>query len=240
MRRPALQNHLQNRISTNNKQGLAQRNLKAIYGSLTESRVHHFVETPQERAMAKLVLAMFTSLDGYTDRPGGQFVPPAWSGDLAKHWADYGLERAGHLIYGRTNFLFNKSFWSPAETDPASPAAGIPHAATMNRLRKTVVSRTLTGDPGWNGTIVRDDLAGVVARLKEEISGDLYCFGGAGIAGSLVALDLPDEYRIMITPELFGEGNRLFGKAGPRVPLQLIEARPLDTGAVILHYRRNR
>jgi len=103
--------------------------------------------------MAKLVLSMFTSLDGYIEGPGGEFVPPAWSDDLQRYWADYALERAGHLVYGRTNFLFNKAFWAPAETDPTSPAAGISHAATMNRLPKTVVSRTLTGDPGWNGTV---------------------------------------------------------------------------------------
>ena len=40
-------------------------------------------------------------------------------------------------------FLFNKGFWSAAETDPQSPAAGIPHAARMNQLHKTVFSTTL-------------------------------------------------------------------------------------------------
>ena len=190
--------------------------------------------------MAKLVLSMFTSLDGYIEGPGGEFVPPAWSDDLERHWAGYALARAGHLLYGRVNFLFNKGFWSAAETDPNSPAAGIPHAATMNRLPKTVVSTTLTGDPGWNATLVRDDLAGAVARLKATPGGDIYSFGGAGLANSLVALDLPDEYRVMVAPLLLGDGKRLFGPGLPRFVLNLIEARPLDTGAVILHYRRNR
>jgi len=190
--------------------------------------------------MAKLVLTMFTSLDGYIERPGGQFVPPAWSGDLEQHWSGFNLAQAGHLLYGRTNFLFNKGFWSAAETDPTSPAAGIAYAGTMNRLPKTVVSRTLDGDPGWNASVVSEDLPGAVAGLKASVAGDIYSFGGAGLAGSLGALDLPDEYRIMIVPELYGEGNRLFGKAGPHVPLTLIEMRRMDTGAVILHYRRDR
>ncbi|HEV7367743.1 dihydrofolate reductase family protein [Arenibaculum sp.] len=190
--------------------------------------------------MAKLVLSMFTSLDGYIEMPGGTFVPPAWSDDLERHWSGYALERAGHLLYGRTNFLFNKGFWSAADTDPDSPAAGIAYAGTMNRLPKTVFSRTLDGDPGWNATLVRDDVAGAVGRLKETASGDLYSFGGAGLANSLVALDLVDEYRLMVTPELFGAGKRLFEEGRPRVPLALIEAKPLDTGAVILHYRRER
>jgi dihydrofolate reductase len=194
----------------------------------------------EEEAMAKLVLSIFTSLDGYIERPNGEFVPPAWSDDLARHWSGYALERAGHLLYGRTNFLFNKGFWSAAETDPKSPAAGIAYAGTMNRLPKTVFSRTLAGDPGWNATLVSDDIATAVARLKAEVERDLFSFGGAGLANSLVALDLVDEYRLMVTPDLFGDGKRLFERGRPRIALALIEAKPLDTGAVILHYRRDR
>ena len=190
--------------------------------------------------MAKLVLAMFTSLDGYIERPNGEFVPPAWSDDLGKHWSGYGLAHARHLLYGRTNFLFNKGFWSAAETDPSSPAAGISYAGTMNRLPKTVFSRTLSGDPGWNAALVKDDVAGAVTKLKATTNGDIYSFGGAGLANSLVRLDLPDEYRIMVTPEVFGDGKRLFDAGLPRLALELIEARTMDTGAVILHYRRNR
>lgn len=190
--------------------------------------------------MAKLVLAMFTSLDGYIERPNGEFVPPAWSNDLSTHWSGYGLARAGHLLYGRTNFQFNKGFWSAAETDPSSPAASISYAGTMNRLPKTVFSRTMQGDPGWNATLVKDDIAGAVAKLKATAKGDLYSFGGAGLANTLVGFDLVDEYRIMVTPEVFGDGKRLFDAGLPRLTLTLIDTITMDTGAVILHYRRDR
>jgi dihydrofolate reductase len=191
-----------------------------------------------EGAMPKLVLSMFTSLDGYIEGPGGEFVPPPWSDDVEQHWSGYALERAAHLIYGRTNFLFNKGFWSAAETDPTSPAAGISYAGTMNRLPKTVFSTTLKGDPGWNGTIAQGDVANVIATLKAEARGDLYAFGGAGIANSLVARDLVDEYRLMVTPVLLGDGKRLFEGGRPRLALTLIETRRLDTGSIIVHYRR--
>lgn len=190
--------------------------------------------------MAKLVLSMFTSLDGYIERPGGVFAPPPWSDEVGRHWSDYALARAAHLLYGRTNFLFNKGFWSAAETDPTSPAAGISYAETMNRLPKTVFSTTLSGDPGWNGTLVSGDIASAVGRLKAETAGDLYCFGGAGLANSLVGLDLVDEYRLMVTPTLLGDGKRLFETGRPELALTLVEATTLDTGAVVLHYRRQR
>ena len=108
----------------------------------------------------------------------------------------------------------------------------------MNRLPKTVVSRTLKNDPGWNGRVAGTDLAATVRELKVHSDKDIYCFGGAGIANSLVQLDLVDEYRIMITPDIFGSGIRLFEQGLPRLALKLLDTRALDTGAILLHYRR--
>jgi dihydrofolate reductase len=190
--------------------------------------------------MRKVILSMFQSVDGYIAGPDGEFIGPEWSGDLERHWSGWALERAGHLLYGRTNFVFNKAFWEPAATDPSSPAASIPHAAAMNRLPKTVFSRTLTGNPGWNGTIAGDDLARTVARLRAEGEGDILMFGGAGIANAFVRLDLFDEYRLMVIPTLFGAGTRLFEPGFERKNLKLVGSKTLDTGAVIVHYERRR
>ncbi|WP_072369048.1 dihydrofolate reductase family protein [Hyphomicrobium sp. NDB2Meth4] len=189
--------------------------------------------------MGKLVLSMFISLDGYIEKVSG-FAGPTWSGDLEKHWSGHALARAKHLVYGRKNFLFNKSFWSAAETDPTSVAASISYAGTMNSLPKTVLSTTLTGDPGWNGKVVADNVAGEMARLKREVDGDVFCFGGAGIANSLMRADVIDEYRFMVTPSIFGGGKRLFEPGMPEMDLKLIDSMRLDTGAVVLRYDRVR
>ncbi|MBW6396666.1 dihydrofolate reductase family protein [Roseomonas sp. HJA6] len=191
--------------------------------------------------MADLVLSIFTSLDGYFTKPGGAFAPPPWSDEVEREWSLAALKRARHLLYGRVNFLFNKGFWSPAETDPSSMAAGISYAPLMNGLPKTVVSRTLTGDPGWNGRIAGPDLAAEVARLKREVTGgDIFAFGGGGLANSLLALDLVDEFWLLITPELYGSGDPFFRAGRPEVRMTLTECRPLDVGSVILRYRRQR
>lgn len=187
--------------------------------------------------MGNLVLSMFISLDGYIEKASG-FVGPAWSADVERQWSGHALGRAKHLVYGRKNFEFNKAFWSPADTDPTSPAAAISYAGVMNRLPKTVVSTTLAGDPGWNGTVVKDELPRAIAGLRAAVDGDIFCFGGAGLANSLVKLDLIDEYRLMITPNLFGDGKRLFEAGLPEIALNLEETFPLDTGAVIVRYMR--
>lgn len=191
--------------------------------------------------MADLVLTVFTSLDGYFVKPGGEFAPPPWSDEVEREWSRVALSRAKHLLYGRVNFLFNKGFWSAAETDPDSIAAGISYAPLMNALPKTVVSRTLTRDPGWNGRIAGPDLAAEVARLKREVTGgDIFAFGGSGLANSLLALDVVDEFWLMVTPELHGAGEPFFRPGRPAAQMTLIECRPLDVGSVILRYRRAR
>ncbi len=184
--------------------------------------------------MKKLVLSMFTSLDGYIEGPGG-FLSPPWSAQVGEAWARQNLADAGHLLYGRVNFAFNKSFW----TSPA--AADHPETATMNGLPKTVISRTLAGDPGWNGSLASGDLRGVVSDLKRSVTGgNIYSFGGAGLARSLIAEDLVDEYILMLTPNLWGGGKRLFDSGLPAIALELLGARTLDVGSVILRYRRAR
>src|SRR5579883_2812045 len=102
--------------------------------------------------MGDLVLAMFVSLDGYVEGPNG-FAPPPWSEEVARDWSEVNLARAAHLVYGRVNFEFNKGFWTSSE------AAGMGETAVINRLPKTVVSRTLAGDPGWNGKVATGELA---------------------------------------------------------------------------------
>ena len=160
--------------------------------------------------MSNLVLAMFVSLDGYIEGPHGKIVPPPWSAEVQDKWADHNLANAGHLLYGRVNFQFNKNYW----TSPA--AAKQAETATMNRLPKTVLSRTLAGDPGWNGSLAEGELAKTVSRLKQTVmGGDIYSFGGAGLARNLMMQNLVDEYYLMITPTILGDGKRLFDSGLP-------------------------
>src|SRR5580698_8373865 len=91
-------------------------------------------------AMANLVLAMFVSLDGYMEGPGGNLINPPWSGAVVQEWVKHNLGNAAHLFYGRVNFEFNKNYW----TSPA--AAAQPETVIMNSVPKTVITRTLSGD----------------------------------------------------------------------------------------------
>lgn len=183
--------------------------------------------------MAKLVLAMFTTLDGCVCHLDGSLEPPPFSAEVVEAWVNHNLREAAHLVYGRTCFEFNKDYW----TSPA--AAGQTETLTMNALRKTVFSHTLVGDIGWNAAVAHGTAPEVIGELKRKVrGGEIYCFGGAGMAHSLMAQGLVDEWFLMVTPRLLGQGKRLFEGALAPADLERVEARPLDVGSVILHYRR--
>jgi dihydrofolate reductase len=106
----------------------------------------------------------------------------------------------------------------------------------MNSIPKVVFSRTLD-QAGWNNTrLVNSDAEGEVARLKRQSGKNMLIFGSADLSASLSQAGLIDEFRLGVVPVVLGGGNPLFKPAPDRLPMKLLEARPLKTGCVILRY----
>ncbi|MHB8235783.1 MAG: dihydrofolate reductase family protein, partial [Solirubrobacteraceae bacterium] len=103
-------------------------------------------------------------------------------------------------------------------------------------MPKYVVSSTLR-DPSWNNsTVLSGDVVAEVAKLKEDVEGDLVVHGSAQLAQALLEHDLVDELRLMVFPVLLGSGKRLFGTGTSKKPLQLTESRTVGGGVAILVY----
>jgi dihydrofolate reductase len=64
---------------------------------------------------------------------------------------------------------------------------------------------------------------------------DIFLFGSADLADSLIPHGLIDEFRIAMTPVILVGGTPLF-KQGQKIKLKLLDSRPLSTGIVILRY----
>ncbi len=153
--------------------------------------------------MATLILKMSISLDGYVAAPGGssEWEAAGRSPDGAE-WVLDTVSNAGMHLVGAATYTRWAGSW---------PGASGPFAAPMNEIPKVVFSRSLTSADWGETTIVSDDLADAVARLKQERSGGyLLALGGAGFARSLVGTGLIDEYRLVVQPVVLGEGERLF------------------------------
>ena len=111
-------------------------------------------------------------------------------------------------------------------------------ADKFNSMPKYVVSSTLK-DPEWtNTTVLRGDLAGEVARLKELHDGDVVVHGSMQLVEALLERDLVDELRLMVFPVVLGSGKRLFGATSDKKPLKLRDSKVVGDGVAILVYER--
>jgi dihydrofolate reductase len=109
----------------------------------------------------------------------------------------------------------------------------------MTQTPKVVFSRSLATADAWaTSELVTTSVAEFLPELKKRPGNDIVVLGGAALATSVMEANLVDEYRLLVVPTLYGGGTRLFAEGRPHVDLALVEHRPLDTGAVLLRYRR--
>ncbi|MFT4199883.1 dihydrofolate reductase family protein [Gordonia sp. (in: high G+C Gram-positive bacteria)] len=186
--------------------------------------------------MGALTIAMFMTLDGYTQTLERSLIPPAWSGDMQEYWSGANAHEGQLLLYGRTAFLENATIWPAAAKDSRNPEEHRAFAVTMNALPKVVVSATLT-DPGWNATVESGPLPEVIERVKGGFDGEIVAVGGISLVRSLAASGLVDRYRLLVMPRIAGSGISIFdGEHSPR-DLELVSQRTMSTGSVVLEYQ---
>jgi dihydrofolate reductase len=174
------------------------------------------------------------SLDGVVEDPGGaeDFRHGGWSfefnrGDEGDRFKlDEALE-ADALLLGRVTYEGFADAWPSREGE---------FADKFNSMPKYVFSTTLS-DPEWtNSTVMEGDLSEQVARLKDEVDGDIVVHGSATLVRSLIENDLVDELRLMVFPVVLGEGKRLFGDTSDKKPMRLTGSRVVGDGVSILIY----
>jgi dihydrofolate reductase len=177
--------------------------------------------------MAKLIVWNILSLDGFFegekkwDLDLHNFV---WGPELEKLSDEFG-EKAAALVFGRVTYEGMRDYWTTSEPSTVT--------TYMNALPKLVASRTQKTSE-WNNTRMTDDIEGEIARLRREETKNLYVFGSADLTHSLLEAGLVDELMICYAPLAIGKGNPFFkGK----VKVDLIEAKELSNGGVIVRYR---
>ncbi len=133
-------------------------------------------------------------------------------------------------MFGRATYQGMAAYWRTASGEIGEIAD------LMNSIAKVVFSRTLEAADWNNTTLLREADRAAVLELKAGGDGDMYVFGSATLSASLTQADLFDEYRLLVAPVVLGAGAPLFGRDLPRRRMQLLEARPLESGGVLLRY----
>ena len=131
------------------------------------------------------------------------------------------------LLFGRRTYEGMAAYWPTAEGRIAD---------FMNSVAKVVFSRRLER-ADWNNTrLVNQNAAEEVERLKRAPGKDILIFGSADLSATLTEHGLIDEYRLGLDPLVLGGGTPLFKPSPHRLRMKLLEARPLQSGCVILRY----
>jgi dihydrofolate reductase len=179
--------------------------------------------------MRRLIMWNLITLDGRFEGVKNWDLPwheQVWGEELERFSLEQ-LASADMLVFGRVTYEGMAAHWTTAQGAIADD---------MNRLPKLVCSRTLQAATWNNSTLLKDNVPGAVARLKNEGSGNMFVFGSANLSRTLMNEGLFDEYRIGVAPVIHGRGRLLFSNGLNPQGLQMLEARPLSTGCVILRY----
>lgn len=178
----------------------------------------------------KLVVTQFITLNGVVGEPQNWSFP-YWSDETGKFKFDELVSTDAHLL-GRVTYEGFAAAW-PSRTDEAG------FADRMNNLPKYVVSTTLEKADWNNSTIINENVAEEIAKLKAQPGGDLLVAGSVTLVRFLMENDLVDEYRLLTYPLVLGEGRRLFTE-GSKASLKLTETKQMGSGVVLLRYEPDR
>jgi dihydrofolate reductase len=184
--------------------------------------------------LRSVTYSMSASVDGYIAGPDGDFDWPGFDEEIFRFWIDE-IRGVGVHLMGRRLYE-TMLYWETADQEQPLDEAELEWAALWKPLPKVVFSTTLSAVQG-NARLASGDLAEEIERLRAEPDEGEIAIGGATLAAEAAALDLIDEYRVMVYPVLVGGGIPFFPQRERRVDLELVETRAFSSRVVYLRYR---
>jgi dihydrofolate reductase len=191
--------------------------------------------------MRKLVITEFLSLDGVYQAPGapdedteGGFAHGGWQMEYGDEIffaaALESMAQTDTMLFGRKTYDIMAAYWPTAPTDDD-------YARHLNGVQKYVASRTLDHVDWQNSQLLEGDAAAAVAALKDGPGNTIGMVGSGDFAQTLIDNGLVDEYEFLVCPIVLGSGKRFFRDADTVRRLELIDAKPTTTGALLLRYQ---
>jgi dihydrofolate reductase len=186
--------------------------------------------------MGKIVITTNMTLDGFVNDPDGQegFSLGGWFGQFGgkdlEEWAKVEAAEAvgaDALLVGRRSDEWFATRWLSRTGDWADK---------LNSMPKYVVSSTLTEAKWSNATLVKGDVANAVAKIKQQVNGEILVYASYQLVHTLIEHDLVDEMRLVVFPVVLGAGERLFGDTSDKKPFRLVNATTIGEGLAFLTY----
>ena len=188
--------------------------------------------------MRKLIGAVFVSLDGVIQAPGGPEEDPSggfrFGGWVAPHWSENMgpfeklIDSEYDLLLGKRTYDIFAAYW-PYNQD-------IPIGTTFQRINKYVLTHSDEPLEWENSHRLSGDTAEAVAELKRSEGRDLLIQGSSTLYVPLLAAGLIDRLMLMTFPILLGDGKRIFDGSEKPGALKLVDSFVSDTGVVTTTY----
>ena len=188
--------------------------------------------------MRKLTGAVFLSLDGVMQAPGGPEEDPTggfqFGGWTAPFWdenmgpfekiieSDYDL-----LLAKRTYDIFS-AYWPYNQDNPIG--------ARFQRINKYVLTHSNEPLPWDHSHKLSGETAAAVAELKRSEGRDLLIQGSSTLYPPLVSAGLIDRLILMTFPVVLGDGKSIFDSSQKPVGLKLVDSFVSGTGVVTAIY----
>ena len=188
--------------------------------------------------MRKLTGAVFVSLDGVMQAPGGPeedptggfrfggWVAPFWDADMGPFeqviMGDY------DLLLGKRTYDIFAAYWPHNQDNPIGEK--------FQRIKKYVL--THSEDPvDWaNSKKLSGDTAAAVRELKQSAGRDLLIQGSSTLYPPLLSAGLIDRLMLMTFPVILGQGKRVFDPSEKAGALTLVDHFVTKTGVVLTTY----
>lgn len=180
--------------------------------------------------MRKVIFQINVSLDGFITGPDGAMDWFVWDDELSKRATDI-LDSGDIILLGRVLADEFLRYWPNDTTE---------FAGKINRLPKIVFSTTLDKVEYPNVTLVKENVAEEVMKLKQQPGKNIVLYGGAGLAQTFMRLNLIDEYHLFVNPVILGSGLHLYMGLDEKLNLKLIHSKTTPSGVTILCYEPGR
>lgn len=208
--------------------------------------------------MRKIRGAVFVSLDGVMQAPGGPSEDPTGGFEHGGWLPQFFDEDVGKaidaffgsdydLLLGRRTYDIFAAYWPYVGGEATGigevfdrtgkddgEAAAIEMGEAFTRASKYVLSRG-SPDLGWSNSHRLGSIEEVRA-VKEGDGPDLLIQGSSTLYPQLLAAGLLDRLTLMTFPVVLGDGKRLFGEGSPAEALRMVDHQVTRSGAVIATY----
>ncbi len=168
----------------------------------------------------RTVYYVAVSADGFiADKEGGvHWLDPFNSPELGY---DAFLAKVGAVVLGRGTY------------DQALEFGPWPYEGRKGLI---VTSHPIGDLPEGVVAVRPDGLTSAMARLRTEVSGDIWVVGGGQTGWLCLRGGLLDEIELYVVPVLLGDGIPLFMRHEAHARLELVATTPLPNGVVMLRY----